>query len=96
MASWRQIVWSASCCVASAPDEAARRCKGKRHPTLGDRVVVWRGATVLGLVTIGDGFGCLRWRAGADGAPECSLLVKMRSQPRPLARAPSASFDRQT
>jgi hypothetical protein len=43
----------ASCSVTSATDQAARRPKGARHPTLGNRVVDWRGATVLGLVTIG-------------------------------------------
>ncbi len=29
--------------------------KGKRHPTLGDNVVVGAGATVLGPITVGDG-----------------------------------------
>ena len=28
--------------------------KGKRHPTLGDRVVVGAGAKILGAITIGD------------------------------------------
>ena len=28
--------------------------KGKRHPTLGDRVVVGAGAKVLGAITVGD------------------------------------------
>ncbi len=30
------------------------KLKGKRHPTLGDRVVVGAGAKVLGAITIGD------------------------------------------
>ena len=29
--------------------------KGKRHPTIGDRVVIGAGAKVLGAITIGDG-----------------------------------------
>src|SRR5580692_4383804 len=29
--------------------------KGKRHPTLGDRVIVGAGAQILGPITVGDG-----------------------------------------
>ena len=37
--------------------------KGKRHPTLGDRVVVGAGAKVLGAITVGEGS-----RIGANAA----------------------------
>lgn len=33
---------------------ATSRAKGKRHPTIGDRVVIGAGAKVLGPITIGD------------------------------------------
>lgn len=61
--------------------------KGKRHPTLGDRVVVGAGAKVLGAITIGDDS-----RIGANAVvvksvPPNSVVVGipgqiiMRSQP---------------
>jgi len=68
--------------------------KGKRHPTLGDRVVVGAGAKVLGAITIGDDS-----RIGANAVvvksvPPNSVVVGVsgqvvsRSQPHHLGDAP--------
>ena len=48
---------------------------GKRHPTLGNNVIVGAGAKVLGNITIGD---CVRIGAGSvvvEDVPECSTVV---------------------
>jgi len=55
--------------------------KGKRHPTLGDRVVVGAGAKVLGAITIGD-----NTRIGANSVvvkpvPANSVVVGVPGQP---------------
>src|SRR3954454_112103 len=55
----------------------------KRHPTVGDRVVIGAGATILGPITIGD--DCLVG-AGAvvlNDAPARSLLVGVPAVARP-------------
>jgi serine O-acetyltransferase len=68
--------------------------KGKRHPTLGDGVVVGAGAKILGAITIGAGS-----RIGANAVvvksvPPNSVVVGvpgqivMRSKPRQAADAP--------
>lgn len=68
--------------------------KGKRHPTLGDKVVVGAGAKILGAITIGEGT-----RVGANAVvvksvPPNSVVVGVpgqvvaRSKPRPAADAP--------
>ncbi len=68
--------------------------KGKRHPTLGDDVVVGTGAKILGAITLGD--GC---RVGANAvvvrsAPADSVVVGVpgeilaRSGPRGEVRTP--------
>ena len=68
--------------------------KGKRHPTLGDGVVVGAGAKVLGAITIGEGS-----RVGANAVvvksvPPNSIVigvpgqVVMRSKPRLADSAP--------
>jgi serine O-acetyltransferase len=68
--------------------------KGKRHPTLGDDVVVGTGAKVLGAITLGD--GC---RVGANAvvvrsAPPDSVVVGVpgeilvRSRPQAAVRTP--------
>ena len=68
--------------------------KGKRHPTLGDRVVIGTGATVLGAITIGNDS-----RIGANAVvvksvPSNSVVVGVpgqivkRSQPRQASDAP--------
>ncbi len=68
--------------------------KGKRHPTIGDRVVIGAGAKVLGAITIGDDS-----RIGANAVvvrsiPPNSVVVGVpgqivkRSQPHHLGDAP--------
>jgi serine O-acetyltransferase len=68
--------------------------KGKRHPTIGDRVVIGAGAKVLGNITIGADS-----RIGANAvvvksAPENSVIVGVpgqivkRSQPHTASDAP--------
>jgi serine O-acetyltransferase len=68
--------------------------KGKRHPTIGDRVVIGAGAKVLGAITIGDDS-----RIGANAVvvksvPANSVVVGVpgqivkRSQPHHLGDAP--------
>jgi serine O-acetyltransferase len=68
--------------------------KGKRHPTLGDGVVVGAGAKILGAITIGE-----RSRIGANAVvvrsvPPDSVVVGVpgqvvaRSKPRPVAAVP--------
>jgi serine O-acetyltransferase len=68
--------------------------KGKRHPTIGDRVVIGTGAKVLGAITIGDDS-----RIGANAVvvksvPANSVVVGVpgqivkRSQPHHLGDAP--------
>ncbi len=68
--------------------------KGKRHPTLGDDVVVGTGAKVLGAITIGEGS-----RIGANAVvvrsvPPNSVVVGVpgqaveRSKPRPVTARP--------
>jgi serine O-acetyltransferase len=68
--------------------------KGKRHPTLGDNVVVGTGAKVLGAITIGE--GC---RIGANAVvvksvPPNSVVVGVpgqaveRSKPRSVTARP--------
>ncbi len=69
--------------------------KGKRHPTLGDRVVVGAGAKVLGAIEIGE---CSRVGANAvvvKPVPACSVVVGVPGEiltPResvPMAKAPN-------
>jgi serine O-acetyltransferase len=68
--------------------------KGKRHPTLGDNVVVGAGAKILGAITIGENS-----RIGANAVvvkpvPPNSVVVGVpgqvvvRSQPRPASSLP--------
>src|SRR5512136_680366 len=68
--------------------------KGKRHPTIGDRVVIGAGAKVLGAITIGDDS-----RIGANAVvvksvPANSVVVGVpgqivqRSQPHHMGDAP--------
>ncbi len=73
--------------------------KGKRHPTLADRVVVGAGAKVLGAITIGEGS-----RIGANAVvvksvPPNSVVVGVpgqviaRSKPRPVRARPDLDHD---
>jgi serine O-acetyltransferase len=74
--------------------------KGKRHPTLGDNVVVGAGAKILGAITIGENS-----RVGANAVvvksvPPDSVVVGvpgqvvMRSQPRPTPSIPDLEHGR--
>jgi serine O-acetyltransferase len=74
--------------------------KGKRHPTIGDRVVVGAGAKILGAITIGDDS-----RIGANAVvvksvPPNSVVVGVpgqnvkRSEPRPAEPLPDFDHTR--
>lgn len=74
--------------------------KGKRHPTLGDRVVVGAGAKILGPITVGEGS-----RIGANAVvvkpvPPNSVVVGVpgqivvRSRPRTARDAPDLEHSR--
>ncbi|MBN9605735.1 MAG: serine O-acetyltransferase [Actinomycetales bacterium] len=67
--------------------------KVKRHPTLGDRVVVGAGAALLGPITIGDDSVVGANAVVRVDAPPHSLLVGVPASPRPQKRATAASFD---
>lgn len=64
--------------------------KGKRHPTLGNRVVVGSGAKVLGAITIGEGSRIGSNAVVVKSVPPNSVVVGVpgqvvvRSKPRPL------------
>ncbi len=60
--------------------------KGKRHPTLGDRVVVGAGATILGPLVIGADSVVGAGAVVLQDAPERSLLVGVPAAPRPQSR----------
>ena len=71
--------------------------KGKRHPTIGDRVIIGAGAKILGPITIGDDS-----RIGANAVvtkpvPPGSVVVGVPGQiiapsrPRPATALPSTS-----
>lgn len=66
-----------------------QRERGKRHPTLGDRVAVGAGAKVLGPITIGAGSVIGANAVVTRDAPEDSLLVGIPAKPRP--QVPGAS-----
>lgn len=61
---------------------------GKRHPTLGDDIVVGAGSTVLGSVTVGSHSVIGANAVVVTDAPAGSLLVGSPAVPRP--RAPAA------
>lgn len=74
--------------------------KGKRHPTIGDRVVVGAGAKILGAITIGEDS-----RIGANAVvvksvPANSVVVGVpgqnvkRSEPRPAELLPDLDHTR--
>jgi serine O-acetyltransferase len=67
--------------------------KEQRHPTLGDRVVVGAGATILGAITIGDdtvvGAGAVVIR----DAPPHSLLIGVPAKPRPQRHDYASEFN---
>lgn len=64
---------------------------GKRHPTLGDDVVVGAGAMLLGPITVGD-----RVRIGANAvllkdAADDEVMVGIPARPKPAAGAPDST-----
>jgi serine O-acetyltransferase len=74
--------------------------KGKRHPTLGDNIVVGAGAKILGAITVGDNS-----RIGANAVvvkpvPNDAVVVGvpgqvvMRSHPRQIADLPDLEHGR--
>jgi serine O-acetyltransferase len=65
--------------------------KGKRHPTLGNDVVVGAGAVVLGPITIGD-----RVRIGANAVvlkdvADDAVMVGIPARPKPAEGAPDST-----
>lgn len=56
--------------------------KGKRHPTIGDRVVIGAGAKVLGPITIGEGSVIGANAVVTRDAPPDSVLVGVPAKPR--------------
>lgn len=54
----------------------------KRHPTLGDRVMVGAGAKLLGNITIGDDTSIGANAVVIKDAPEGSILVGVPAEPR--------------
>ncbi|BDI22357.1 serine O-acetyltransferase EpsC [Herbiconiux sp. L3-i23] len=64
----------------------------KRHPTVGDRVVIGAGATLLGPITIGADSVVGAGAVVLVDAPEHSLLVGVPAKPRPQRRDYSHDF----
>ncbi len=65
--------------------------KGKRHPTIGDDVVVGAGAMLLGPITVGD-----RARIGANAVvlkdvPADAVMVGIPAREKPPAGAPDST-----
>ncbi len=64
--------------------------KKKRHPTIGDNVVIGAGARVLGNVTVGDGSKIGAGTVLVKSVPSDSIVVgvpgrlRLREKPRPL------------
>jgi serine O-acetyltransferase len=67
--------------------------RGKRHPTLGDGVVVGTGATVLGHVTVGSRSIVGAGAVVVTDAPADSVLVGAPAVARPRAGASGAESD---
>lgn len=66
--------------------------RGKRHPTVGDHVVIGAGATVLGPVSIGAGSVVGAGAVVLHDAPPNSTLVGMPAVARPRSAPPSDAF----
>jgi serine O-acetyltransferase len=66
--------------------------KGKRHPTIGDHVVIGAGATILGPITIGHHSVVGAGAVVLASAPESSVVVGMPATARPRSTAPSEAF----
>ncbi len=66
--------------------------RGKRHPTLGDHVVVGAGATILGAITIGADSVVGSGAVVLHDAPENSTVVGMPAVARPRSGTATDSF----
>ncbi|MFD1713182.1 serine O-acetyltransferase EpsC [Amnibacterium flavum] len=64
----------------------------KRHPTVGDRVVVGAGATLLGPIVIGHDSVVGAGAVVLEDAPQHSLLVGVPAKPRPQRKDYTAEF----
>jgi serine O-acetyltransferase len=64
----------------------------KRHPTVGDRVVIGAGATLLGPITIGADSVIGAGAVVVRDAPPNSLLVGVPAHPRPQSKDYSTDF----
>lgn len=64
--------------------------RGKRHPTLGDNVVVGAGAKVLGPIWIGDGVLIGANAVVVKDVPAGSVAIGVPAEVRPGARQPEA------
>lgn len=63
--------------------------RGKRHPTIGNRVVIGAGAKVLGNIEIGDDSAVGANAVVVSSAPPRSTLVGIPAKPRPRRGAPA-------
>lgn len=63
--------------------------QGKRHPTIGDRVVVGAGAKVLGNIEIGADSAVGANAVVVSSAPEWTTLVGIPAKPRPRRGVPA-------
>lgn len=71
---------------------ATSATRGKRHPTVGDHVVIGAGAKILGDITIGSHSVVGANAVVTKDAPKSSLLVGVPAIPRPRERTPVDSY----
>lgn len=64
--------------------------RGKRHPTIGDRVVIGAGAKVLGNITIGHDSAVGSNAVVVRSSEPWTTLVGIPAEPRPRRGAPTA------
>ncbi|MFT4245651.1 MAG: serine O-acetyltransferase [Micrococcaceae bacterium] len=65
----------------------------KRHPTIGDRVIIGAGAKLLGNIKIGDDSAIGANAVVVDSAPEWTTLVGIPAKKRPRRRNPEEKPD---
>lgn len=66
--------------------------RGKRHPTIGDRVVIGAGAKLLGNITLGDDCAVGSNAVVVRSAPAWSTLTGIPAVARPRRGAPTAEL----
>lgn len=66
--------------------------RGKRHPTIGDRVIIGAGAKLLGNITIGDDCAVGSNAVVVASAPAWSTLTGIPAAARPRRGAPRAEL----